>query len=88
MGVTGWSLAFIGLVAGAGAGLFIFEGTVPALLLAAVALVSLCRLKTANDERSAARQGSTPLRGPTWLSGQELRDRTSFDLATREGSAP
>ena len=94
MGVVGWSLAFLGLGAGASVAFFIFEGIIPTLLLTAVALVALWRANAANDKQSAAREattlaalGSPPL-GATWLSGQELTDRTSFDRATQEGSAP
>ncbi len=93
MGVIGWSLAFVALVVGAGAGLFILGAVVPALLLAAGAAVALWRVKAANDRRSAAREATirahldSPVPGPTWLTGQELTDRTTHSRATREGSA-
>jgi hypothetical protein len=94
VGIIGWSLAFVALVAGAGAGLVIFEGIVPALPMAAGMAVALWRLKAANDRRSAAREAlvgaalGPPLPGPTWLDGEGIRDRTSYSRPTREGSAP
>ena len=94
MGIIGWSLAFVALVAGAGAGLFVSGSIVPTLLLAAGSVVALWRAKAANDRRSSAREatarahlGALPP-GPTWLTGQDLTDRTSYSRATREGSAP
>ena len=93
MGVIGWSLAFVALVVGARAASFVFEGIVPALLLAAVAAVTLWPIKAANDERSRTREATvhaalgSPHPGSTWLSEQELTDRTSFNRATQEGSS-